>query len=290
MGLETTLRRPIVNTRDEPHADRARWRRLHLIIGDANLLETATYLARDDEPRPVRPGEPRPFGAAAARRAAARRPGARRRDREQGPDPHRLAPARLGRASHGSRDPDGLLAVARDACRALGSSDAETLDVLARWEDVLAAAAPLDVGVRTRRRVVAVPASPRAHARARGARMGPPAARGVRPAVERRAARAWRVPAPPRGGCGRPGGRRRFGRARGRARSARHACVLPRWRHGALRGRGERGEPGTRSCSTCREPPRSSACRCWTRTAAPLSTSVRCSPRTPTTSQDSSRR
>jgi len=44
VGLETTLRRPIVNTRDEPHADPARWRRLHIIIGDANLLQTATYL------------------------------------------------------------------------------------------------------------------------------------------------------------------------------------------------------------------------------------------------------
>lgn len=44
VGLETTLRRPIVNTRDEPHADRRRWRRLHLIIGDANLLEVATYV------------------------------------------------------------------------------------------------------------------------------------------------------------------------------------------------------------------------------------------------------
>lgn len=44
VGLETTLRRPIINTRDEPHADRSRWRRLHLIIGDANLFETATFL------------------------------------------------------------------------------------------------------------------------------------------------------------------------------------------------------------------------------------------------------
>jgi len=44
IGLETTLRRPIVNTRDEPHADPSRWRRLHIIIGDANLLQTATYL------------------------------------------------------------------------------------------------------------------------------------------------------------------------------------------------------------------------------------------------------
>jgi proteasome accessory factor A len=44
VGLETTLRRPIVNTRDEPHADRTRWRRLHLILGDATMLEVATWL------------------------------------------------------------------------------------------------------------------------------------------------------------------------------------------------------------------------------------------------------
>jgi len=44
IGLETTLRRPIVNTRDEPHADPALWRRLHVIIGDATMLEVATYL------------------------------------------------------------------------------------------------------------------------------------------------------------------------------------------------------------------------------------------------------
>jgi len=44
IGLETTLRRPIVNTRDEPHADPTRWRRLHVIVGDANCLEVSTYL------------------------------------------------------------------------------------------------------------------------------------------------------------------------------------------------------------------------------------------------------
>ncbi len=44
MGLETTLRRPIVNTRDEPHADAERWRRLHVIIGDANAMDTPTLL------------------------------------------------------------------------------------------------------------------------------------------------------------------------------------------------------------------------------------------------------
>src|SRR6266704_2243729 len=44
VGLETTLKRPIINTRDEPHADADKYRRLHVIIGDANLSETATYL------------------------------------------------------------------------------------------------------------------------------------------------------------------------------------------------------------------------------------------------------
>ncbi|MEK7251668.1 MAG: depupylase/deamidase Dop [Actinomycetota bacterium] len=44
VGLETTLKRPIINTRDEPHADPTRYRRLHVIIGDANLSEIQTFL------------------------------------------------------------------------------------------------------------------------------------------------------------------------------------------------------------------------------------------------------
>ena len=44
VGLETTIHRPIVNTRDEPHADDTRYRRLHVIIGDANLSHVATLL------------------------------------------------------------------------------------------------------------------------------------------------------------------------------------------------------------------------------------------------------
>lgn len=44
VGLETTLRRPIINTRDEPHADAERYRRLHVIIGDATLGQIATLL------------------------------------------------------------------------------------------------------------------------------------------------------------------------------------------------------------------------------------------------------
>ncbi|MGZ4716814.1 MAG: depupylase/deamidase Dop [Acidimicrobiales bacterium] len=44
VGLETTLKRPIVNTRDEPHCDATKYRRLHVIVGDANLSEVATFL------------------------------------------------------------------------------------------------------------------------------------------------------------------------------------------------------------------------------------------------------
>ena len=44
VGLETTLKRPIINTRDEPHADPEKYRRLHVIIGDANLAEVSTLL------------------------------------------------------------------------------------------------------------------------------------------------------------------------------------------------------------------------------------------------------
>ncbi len=43
-GLETTVRRPLVNARDEPHANPARWRRLHVIAGDANLADTSRLL------------------------------------------------------------------------------------------------------------------------------------------------------------------------------------------------------------------------------------------------------
>ena len=43
-GVDTMQRRPLVNSRDEPHADRARYRRLHLIIGDANMSEWQTAM------------------------------------------------------------------------------------------------------------------------------------------------------------------------------------------------------------------------------------------------------
>ncbi|MGH9886246.1 MAG: proteasome accessory factor PafA2 family protein, partial [bacterium] len=44
VALDTMVKRPIINTRDEPHADREKYRRLHVIIGDSNMSEVSTYL------------------------------------------------------------------------------------------------------------------------------------------------------------------------------------------------------------------------------------------------------
>ena len=40
----TTRSRPIINTRDEPHADAEQYRRLHVIVGDSNMSETTNLL------------------------------------------------------------------------------------------------------------------------------------------------------------------------------------------------------------------------------------------------------
>jgi proteasome accessory factor A len=44
VGLDTMVKRPLINTRDEPHASREKYRRLHVILGDANMSEYAIYL------------------------------------------------------------------------------------------------------------------------------------------------------------------------------------------------------------------------------------------------------
>jgi len=44
VDLNTMVKRPIINTRDEPHTDPAKYRRFHVIIGDANMAELSTYL------------------------------------------------------------------------------------------------------------------------------------------------------------------------------------------------------------------------------------------------------
>ena len=44
ISCSTTSSRSIINTRDEPHADAEKYRRLHVIVGDANMSEFTTYL------------------------------------------------------------------------------------------------------------------------------------------------------------------------------------------------------------------------------------------------------
>jgi proteasome accessory factor A len=44
LSVDTMHNRPILNTRDEPHANREHFRRLHLILGDANMCEYATAM------------------------------------------------------------------------------------------------------------------------------------------------------------------------------------------------------------------------------------------------------
>ena len=44
VDLNTMVKRPIINTRDEPHAELTKFRRLHVIVGDANMAELSTYL------------------------------------------------------------------------------------------------------------------------------------------------------------------------------------------------------------------------------------------------------
>jgi len=44
VDLNTMVKRPIVNSRDEPHCEYAKYRRLHVIVGDANMAELSTYL------------------------------------------------------------------------------------------------------------------------------------------------------------------------------------------------------------------------------------------------------
>ncbi|MBQ27006.1 MAG: proteasome accessory factor PafA2 [Nitrospiraceae bacterium] len=44
VGLNTMNKRSIMNTRDEPHADSKKYRRIHVIVGDANMSETSIYV------------------------------------------------------------------------------------------------------------------------------------------------------------------------------------------------------------------------------------------------------
>jgi Pup amidohydrolase len=136
VGLETTLRRPIVNTRDEPHADPERYRRLHVIVGDANLLEVPTYLKLGTTSLVLWLLEQHGVPAALADLALADPVEAAHAVSHDLTLTRPLALARGGTATALEIQTAYVDAV-EAAVTAGGGPDAATADVLARWRDLL---------------------------------------------------------------------------------------------------------------------------------------------------------
>ena len=136
VGLETTLKRPIVNTRDEPHADPEKYRRLHVIIGDANLAEISTYLKVGTTALVLAMIEDRVLSAD----LAIDNPVSELHKVSHDPTLKHLLTLRDGRSMTALDVQECYLELARgyvDA-RQGNSADHQTRDVLDRWESVLA--------------------------------------------------------------------------------------------------------------------------------------------------------
>jgi len=135
VGLETTLKRPIINTRDEPHADPERWRRLHVIIGDANLAEVSTYLKVGTTALVLAMIE----DGAISRELSVEGPVAALRAVSHDPSLRHLVTLSDGRRLTAVQLQMEYLDLARKYVedRYGADADPQTRDVLARWESVL---------------------------------------------------------------------------------------------------------------------------------------------------------
>jgi proteasome accessory factor A len=138
VGLETTLKRPIINTRDEPHADPERYRRLHVIIGDANLSEVSTYLKLGTTALILSMIEERWFSETDVD-LGIEAPVAALRAISHDPELRHVVTMRDGRKLTGLQVQSEFLEQARKFVenRYGADADEQTLDVLARWERVL---------------------------------------------------------------------------------------------------------------------------------------------------------
>ncbi len=138
VGLETTLKRPIINTRDEPHADPEKYRRLHVIIGDANLAEISTYLKVGTTALVLAMIEDRAFDPSTWDLAPAT-PIAALRAVSHDPSLTQLVELQNGRALTAVQMQwEFYNAAAKYVADKYGAdADPQTLDVLARWESVL---------------------------------------------------------------------------------------------------------------------------------------------------------
>jgi proteasome accessory factor A len=135
VGLETTLKRPIINTRDEPHSDAEKYRRLHVIIGDANLSEISTYLKLGTTSLVLSMIEDGFIKVD----LVVDQPVRTLHEVSHDPGLHHLVTLRNGRRLTAVQLQMEYLDLARKYVEERYGSDADeqTRDVLARWEDVL---------------------------------------------------------------------------------------------------------------------------------------------------------
>jgi proteasome accessory factor A len=135
VGLETTLKRPIINTRDEPHADPDKYRRLHVIIGDANMSEVSTYLKLGTTALVLAMIEDRFLAADLSVEA----PVAELRAISHDPSCRHLVTLRDGRKMTAVQLQLEYLELARKYTEDKYGTDVDeaTADVLTRWESVL---------------------------------------------------------------------------------------------------------------------------------------------------------
>jgi len=135
VGLETTLKRPIINTRDEPHADPDKYRRLHVIIGDANMSEVSTYLKLGTTALVLAMIEDRFLAADLSVEA----PVAELRAVSHDPSCRHLVTLRDGRKMTAVQLQLEYLELARKYTEDKYGTDVDeaTADVLTRWESVL---------------------------------------------------------------------------------------------------------------------------------------------------------
>ncbi|KQS54827.1 Pup deamidase/depupylase [Geodermatophilus sp. Leaf369] len=133
VGLETTLKRPIINTRDEPHANPEEHRRLHVIIGDANLAELSTYLKVGTTALVLAMIEARTLTQDLTIEESVEELQAVSHD----PTLTHRVQLRDGRRLTALEVQQEYLAMARAHVAATGDDDPQTHDVLARWAEVL---------------------------------------------------------------------------------------------------------------------------------------------------------
>ncbi|MGH3455974.1 MAG: depupylase/deamidase Dop, partial [Nocardioidaceae bacterium] len=133
VGLETTLKRPIINTRDEPHADPSKYRRLHVIIGDANQAEIATYLKLGTTALVLAMIEARALPGT----LGIERPVAELRSVSHDPSLSHLVRLKDGREMTAVQIQWAYFEQAKAFVERSGEVDEVTADVLDRWESVL---------------------------------------------------------------------------------------------------------------------------------------------------------